>query len=271
MQRPVARRIVVRFAFSIAVLASAIGVRADQITGTTGNDAGPNGFWSFAPQPSAGEASPAASFSLYGSGQMRAMSMGAWSNPGSQDMFASQIIGGTFLIGGTESHPATVTINASDSSGNTLAMPSEFTDIVWAPDKLSLTPGFGAVAVTWTALTSGEYTVNATVIPSQLNSSVGLRSGSIGGSTGSSAPYSQTMNFKAGDTIGFVAPGTGTSDGNGPTPFDVSFSQSSVNPVPAPTNAVALIGVSAMGLFLAVPFLRQRRLKDSARKAVVVE
>jgi len=88
---------------------------------------GPNGYWSFGPYQSGSDPSASTMFGVSGFGQMTDLTFGSWSNPQSGTVF---------------------------------------TDLTWQPDKFTLGADYGPIVVTWTSLSAGDYTVNATISPS---------------------------------------------------------------------------------------------------------
>jgi len=245
------------------ILTAAVRVRADSLP--AGQQASPIGFWSFAPAPNGDSSGGSPVISLYDSGHINAFSLAGWTAPNSHDAFANQIIGGGLVIGGSPGATATFTINASDSNGNPLPGPSQQSaDLTWTPANVTLTPGYGPLVATWTALTDGTYTVNSSVAPSQMTGSSGSQT--ITGGTGSTA-FSDAISFKAGDSISFTSAGsTGITHftsfgGTTGTDFNVNFSPFVADPVPEPSPPVALAGFGLMAIIgLAIAAWRRRNL-----------
>jgi hypothetical protein len=262
----VLNRLAVSLVGMTVMLTATLVVRADPLPVGQNGSTSPIGFWTFAPVLSGAGSNAGAVVSLYDSGEMSAFSLASWSALNSQDAFANNVIGGGLVIGGTAAAPTTFTINASDSEGNPLSAQTPSADLTWAPDAVTLQPGYGPLVATWTALADGSYTVSASVSPSQITGS----SGSLPDPNGSgSDPFSQAISFKAGDTITFVSSGstginhfTSAGDG-GSTGFNVNLSPFEADPVPEPSQPVALAGFALMGL-LGFVFASWRRRKPSA-------
>jgi PEP-CTERM motif len=215
----------VRLVALIVMLTAAVSVRADSLPPLSSG--GPSGYWSFGPYQSGSDPSGSTMFGLSGVGQMTDLTFGSWSNPQSGTVF---------------------------------------TDLTWQPDKLTLGPEFGPIIVKWTSLSAGDYTVTATVSPSL------TASGSSGGQFSSfatpfvggldpanpSGPFSQTVSFAVGDSIGFVTSGGGSTDKS--AGFLVSFSPALAPQVPEPSTEVALLGLCGMGLMGAIWACRRERI-----------
>jgi hypothetical protein len=137
-----------------------------------------------------------------------------------------------------------------------------FSDLTWAPEKFTVTPGFGPIEVTWTALSAGEYTLTSSVLPVLVGSGGSAPQVTPfldGGSGSGSQPgggFSGIVSFNSGDTFDFLAAGAGGQSADGP--LDIEFGPTSQDPVPEPVTAVSLVGVGVMGLFSAVAVRRQK-------------
>jgi hypothetical protein len=83
---------------------------------------------------------------------------------------ANQITGGGLVIGGTADAQTTFTINPSDSNGNPRSS-GPIAELVWAPNAITFQSGSGPLVFTWTAVSDGSYTVNASVSPSSSSGS----------------------------------------------------------------------------------------------------
>jgi hypothetical protein len=143
--------------------------------------------------------------------------------------------------------PGEMTIGTWTNSGMV------FNDLTWQPEKLTLTPGYGPIIVTWTALSAGTYTVTSTILPdADLSNSSGGNGPSLSsplgqgsGSGSQSGPFSANFDFNAGDSIGFLAT-NGQTDNSG---LSIEFGPAGVDAVPEPSRGVALMGLGLMAVF----------------------
>jgi hypothetical protein len=137
-----------------------------------------------------------------------------------------------------------------------------FSDLTWAPEKFTVTPGYGPIEVTWTALSAGEYTLTSSVLPVSVGGggSAPHVTPFFGGGSGSGSQpgggFSAIVSFNSGDTFDFLATDAGGQSAGGP--LEIEFGPASQDPVPEPATAVSLLGVTVMGLFSAVAVRRRR-------------
>jgi hypothetical protein len=133
------------------------------------------------------------------------------------------------------------------------------------PDTLVLGPYQGPAVLRWTAPTTGVINITSSGANDQNCCDGGQRATNFlvyDNNTqkfsdylpnlGSSANYDAVLNVTAGDTIDFIAYNNGGGDNNSLTLF------ADINYLPEPSSIIALCGLAAAGMLLA---LRRRRSK----------